>query len=209
MRLIFLGPPGAGKGTIAQKTKEAYSIPHISTGDIFRENIKNRTDLGKKVKEILDSGELVSDELTVELVEARLAEKDAQEGFILDGFPRTIPQAEALADFAPVDSVINFAVSEEKIVKRLSGRRVAEKSGRIYHIEYDPPRKEGFCDETGEPLIQRPDDKEEAVRRRLEVYRKQTEPLIQFYRNKGLLKDIDASGTPDEVFSELRRILDA
>jgi len=209
MRLIFLGPPGAGKGTIAQKTKETYSIPHISTGDIFRENIKNRTELGEKVKEILDSGELVPDELTVELVEARLAEKDAQGGFILDGFPRTIPQAEALADFTPVDSVINFAVSEEKIVKRLSGRRVAEKSGRIYHIEYDPPRKEGFCDETGEPLIQRPDDKEEAVRRRLEVYRKQTEPLIQFYRNKGLLKDIDASGTPDEVFSELRRILDA
>lgn len=184
MRLIFLGPPGAGKGTIAVKVKEAYQIPHISTGDLFREAIANQTPLGKKVKAILDSGELVPDEVTVEMVKERLSRPDVKGGYILDGFPRTTGQADALKAFASVDKVLNFVLSEEKIVERLSGRRIAKKSGRVYHIQYNPPAKEGICDESGEPLIQRPDDKPEAIKNRLRVYAKQTAPLIDYYQKR-------------------------
>ncbi|MCF7945074.1 MAG: adenylate kinase [Spirochaetia bacterium] len=207
MRLIFLGPPGAGKGTIADMAKDFFNIPHISTGDLFRNNIKNKTPLGKKVKSILDSGGLVPDELTVEMVKERLKQNDTDQGFILDGFPRTIPQADALSEFADIQYVINFIVSEEKIIKRLSGRRVAKHSGKIYHIIYNPPKEEGKCDITGEPLIQRPDDKEDAIKNRLAVYSKQTEPLIEYYRNKGLLLDVNGEKTPEEVFREFKKVI--
>ncbi|MFO7782163.1 MAG: adenylate kinase [Spirochaetia bacterium] len=203
MNLIFLGPPGAGKGTMASRLAKDKGIPHISTGDIFRENINNGTDLGKKVKSILDSGELVPDELTVELVKDRLNQDDVSQGFILDGFPRTIPQAEALEDFASIDAVILFTLPDEEIVKRLSGRRVHKPSGRTYHILFSPPKVPGKDDVTGEELIQRGDDSEESIRNRLDVYRKQTQPLVDYYRNKNLLKEVDAGPSPDEVYKKL------
>ena len=203
MKLVFLGPPGAGKGTIAVKAKDVYSIPHISTGDLFRENIRKETELGKKVKAILASGDLVPDEVTIAMVDNRLKEDDASAGFILDGFPRTIAQADALMEMTALDRVVNFVLDKEEIVKRLSGRRVCKSTGRTYHIIYNPPKVDGIDDETGEPLIQRDDDKEEAIRNRLEVYEASTAPLIDYYRQKGLLVDIDASKSPDEVLSSM------
>lgn len=204
MKLIFLGPPGAGKGTMAEKLATEKDIPHISTGDIFRYNIKNETELGKKVKAILDKGDLVPDELTISLVEDRLGQKDTDTGFILDGFPRTIPQAEALDGFATIDKVVNFAIPDEEIVKRLSGRRVAPSSGRTYHVIFDPPKVDGKDDKTGEDLVIRPDDQVDAIKNRLEVYKKQTAPLIDYYKGKGLLVDVDATPMPDKVFSALK-----
>lgn len=209
MNLIFLGPPGAGKGTMASRLAQDEKIPHISTGDIFRENINNQTDLGKKVKSILDSGELVPDELTVELVKDRLNQGDVGSGFILDGFPRTIPQAEALEDFATIDAVILFTLPDEEIVKRLSGRRVHKPSGRTYHIMFNPPKVPGKDDVTGEELIQRGDDTEESIRNRLDVYRKQTEPLVDFYKKKSLLKEVDATPEPDAVYEQLKSMVEA
>ena len=203
MRLVFLGPPGAGKGTIAAKAKLVYSIPHISTGDLFRANIKNGTELGRRVQAILAAGDLVPDEVTIDMVRERLKEEDAITGFILDGFPRTIAQADALGAMTDLDRVVNFVLDKEDIVKRLSGRRVCKSTGRTYHILYNPPKVEGIDDETGEPLIQRDDDKEEAIRNRLEVYEASTAPLITYYRDKGLLVDIDASKSPDEVLSSM------
>ena len=207
MRLVFLGPPGAGKGTIAKLAKEYYGIPHISTGDLFRENIKQETELGLQVKSILASGGLVPDSVTIEMVRKRLADPDCEKGFILDGFPRTIPQADALAEMTELDAVVDLQLSREEVVKRLSGRRLCPSTGRSYHIIYNPPKVEGKDDETGEDLIQRPDDKEEAIVNRLEVYTAQTEPLIEYYRGKGLLKDIDASVKPSEVFELLKTTL--
>lgn len=203
MRLVFLGPPGAGKGTIAAKAKLVYSIPHISTGDLFRANIKNGTELGRRVQAILAAGDLVPDEVTIDMVRERLKEEDAITGFILDGFPRTIAQADALGAMTDLDRVVNFVLDKEDIVKRLSGRRVCKSTGRTYHILYNPPKVEGIDDETGEMLIQRDDDKEEAIRNRLEVYEASTAPLIAYYRDKGLLVDIDASKSPDEVLSSM------
>ena len=203
MRLVFLGPPGAGKGTIAAKAKLVYSIPHISTGDLFRANIKNGTELGRRVQAILAAGDLVPDEVTIDMVRERLKEEDALKGFILDGFPRTIAQAGALGAMTDLDRVVNFVLDKEDIVKRLSGRRVCKSTGRTYHILYNPPKVEGIDDETGEALIQRDDDKEEAIRNRLEVYEASTAPLIAYYRDKGLLVDIDASKSPDEVLSSM------
>ncbi|MBO8442913.1 MAG: adenylate kinase [Spirochaetes bacterium] len=203
MRLVFLGPPGAGKGTIAAKAKLVYSIPHISTGDLFRANIKNGTELGRRVQAILAAGDLVPDEVTIDMVRERLKEEDALKGFILDGFPRTIAQADALGAMTDLDRVVNFVLDKEDIVKRLSGRRVCKSTGRTYHILYNPPKVEGIDDETGEALIQRDDDKEEAIRNRLEVYEASTAPLIAYYRDKGLLVDIDASKSPDEVLSSM------
>ena len=207
MNLIFLGPPGAGKGTIAAIVKDAYKIPHISTGDLFRANIKNETELGKQVKEILASGNLVPDEITIKMVENRLSESDANDGYILDGFPRTISQADALASMSDVDYVVNFVIERETILKRLSGRRVCKSTGRTYHILYNPPKVEGIDDETGEPLIQRDDDKEEAILNRLDVYEKSTAPLIDYYKKKGLLIDIDASKSPEEIFEAFKKVI--
>jgi len=207
MNLIFLGPPGAGKGTIAVRIKDRFSIQHISTGDIFRAAIKNETPLGKQVKSILAAGDLVTDQVTIKLVEERLTRKDTLEGYILDGFPRTIPQAEALETFSQIDYVINFEIEREAIIKRLSGRRIAKESGKIYHILYGPPKREGICDISGEPLIQREDDREEAIINRLDVYQKQTEPLIDYYRGKGLIMNIDSSPSPEEVTASLIPLL--
>lgn len=209
MNVVFLGPPGAGKGTIATLAKDELNIPHISTGDLFRAAIKNETPLGKQVKEILASGELVPDSVTVEMVKERFLEKDTDAGFILDGFPRTIVQAGALAEMKSIDHVVNFQLDRELIVKRLSGRRVCKSTGRIYHVIYNPPKVDGIDDETGEPLIQRDDDKEEAILNRLEVYNRQTEPLIAYYRDKGLLRDIDASGNPDSILNSMLKTIGA
>ena len=209
MKMVFLGPPGAGKGTVAAKAKDYYSIPHISTGDLFRNNIKNETELGKQVKAILASGSLVPDSITIEMVRQRIAEPDCEKGFILDGFPRTIAQADALADMTVLDAVVNFVISNEEVVERLSGRRMCPSTGRIYHVKFNPPKVEGKDDETGEDLIQRDDDKPEAILHRLEVYTAQTEPLIKYYRDKGLLKDVLTSNSmsPDKVFEATKEVL--
>ena len=203
MKMIFLGPPGAGKGTISQRAKDVYKIPHISTGDLFRDNIKRETELGKTVKSILASGDLVPDEVTIAMVKNRLAEDDAKNGFILDGFPRTIKQAEALEGITSIDHVVNFVLSTETIIERLSGRRVCKSNGNIYHILFTPPKVAGKDDETGEDLIQRDDDKEDAIKNRLEVYEASTFPLIEYYKNKGLLRNVDASSAPSEVLNNL------
>ena len=207
MNLVFLGPPGAGKGTIASQAKKHYDIPHISTGDLFRNHIKHETDLGKQVKAILASGDLVPDSITIAMVKERLAEDDAKKGFILDGFPRTIAQADALKAMTELDAVVNFELGRQEIIKRLSGRRMCKSSGRIYHLIYDPPKNEGIDDETGEPLIQRDDDKAEAIEHRLDVYLAQTEPLIAYYKKAGLLRDIDASPSPDAVMAQMVTVL--
>lgn len=206
MNLIFLGPPGAGKGTVAGTVSQEYGIPQISTGDLFREAVRKESELGRKVKGILDRGELVPDSLTVELVKERLALPDARQGFILDGFPRTIPQADALEGFAGIDRVINFQIGDELVVRRLSGRRVCRACGAIYHVENMPPKVEGVCDRCGGELYTRSDDRAEAIQKRLEVYRQQTEPLIQYYRGKGLLADIDASVSPELTMEQIRKI---
>lgn len=208
MNLIFLGPPGAGKGTVAKRLSEEKHIPHVSTGDLFREEIKNETDLGKKVQKIMSDGDLVPDELTTEIVKKRLSQPDAQDGVILDGFPRTTPQADALGEFCKIDGVIYFDIPDKEVVKRLSGRRIAKKSGRIYHVEYNPPKTPGIDDETGEPLITRPDDQEDAVRNRLDVYKKQTAPLIEYYKSKGKLINIDASSAPEKVYKSVKETVE-
>lgn len=207
MNLVFLGPPGAGKGTIASKAKEVLHIPHISTGDLFRSAIKNETTLGKKVKELLASGELVPDSVTIDMVKERFEEDDTKAGCILDGFPRTIFQADELTKMIEIDHVINFNLDTSSVVKRLSGRRVCKSTGRTYHTIYNPPKVEGIDDETGEPLIQREDDKEEAILNRLKVYEEQTAPLIAYYEELGLLRTIDSSFSPEVVLQELLSLL--
>lgn len=183
MRLILLGPPGAGKGTQAKQITEKYRIPQISTGDILRAAIQKGSGLGKKVKAIVESGQLVPDDVVIQLVEERIQQPDCANGFLLDGFPRTVAQAEALRHLTPIDYVIDIYVPEEEIVRRLSGRRSHPASGRVYHILYNPPRERDKDDLTGEPLIQRPDDSEDTVRKRLAVYQMQTSPLQAYYEN--------------------------
>ncbi len=191
MRIILLGPPGAGKGTQAQHIMEHYSIPQISTGDMLRAAVKAGTPLGLAAKKIMDSGELISDDIIIGLVKERIAEDDCANGFLFDGFPRTIPQAEALVSVkVSIDHVVEIAVDDDAIVERLSGRRVHEGSGRVYHIAYNPPKEAGKDDETGEDLVQRDDDQEATVRNRLDVYHWQTEPLVSFY------KDMSSSDAP-------------
>ena len=207
MNIVLLGPPGAGKGTVAALLKKELDVPHISTGDIFRENIKNGTDLGKKVEAIMASGGLVPDDVTCEMVRDRLSKDDTANGYILDGFPRTIAQAEALSGIDDIDYVLNFVLDEEEIVRRLSGRRLCKSTGRIYHIVTNPPKKEGIDDETGEPLIQRDDDKPEAIRHRLEVYKASTEPLIGYYKEQGVLVEVDGDRPVDEVYADVKSLL--
>lgn len=215
MRLILLGPPGAGKGTQAQFISEKFAVPQVSTGDMLRAAIKSGSELGLKVKDVMDSGALVSDELIIALVKERIQQADCTNGFLLDGFPRTIPQAQALKDAGvSIDFVVEISVDDEQIVSRLSGRRVHEGSGRVYHIEHNPPQKTGLDDITGEPLIQREDDREETIRNRLSVYHSQTEPLVKFYKdlaevNMGspIFASIDGLGTLDEVQARVTSIL--
>jgi len=209
MRIILLGAPGAGKGTQAQFLMAKYGIPQISTGDMLRAAIKAGTELGKKAKEVMDAGQLVSDELIIGLVKERIAQDDCKEGFLLDGFPRTIPQADAMKDAGvDIDSVIEFDVDDEVIVERMAGRRVHPGSGRVYHIVYNPPKVEGKDDETGEDIVVRPDDEEATVRKRLAIYHEQTKPLVDYYQaesNNGNCKYLTIDGTQpvDEVSAKL------
>ncbi|MGI5088870.1 adenylate kinase [Treponema vincentii] len=196
MKLVFLGPPGAGKGTLASEAAKYYGIPHISTGSMFRTAIKEHTSLGQKIQKIIDSGSLVDDETTAALVKERLAQPDAQNGFILDGFPRTIAQAEILEVFCSLDAVINFDISDKAVIKRLSGRRLCPSCGKNFHIEFMKPQVEGICDNCRGVLVIREDDKIEAIVKRLETYREQTFPLIEFYQNKKLLITLDAQPAP-------------
>ncbi|MBR1638410.1 MAG: adenylate kinase [Treponema sp.] len=203
---VFLGPPGAGKGSLAVKVAADYQIPHISTGDIFRANIKAQTPLGVKVKAIIDSGSLVSDELTFELVKDRLAQDDCKNGYILDGFPRTIPQAEMLDSLVADLKVVNFQIADEIVIGRLSTRRVCKACGANYNIKTLPPKVEGVCDKCGGELYQRDDDKQESILHRMDVYREQTEPLINYYKNKGKITDLDASIETDILLGEFKKI---
>jgi len=204
MKCIFLGPPGAGKGTLAFEVSKSYTIPHISTGDLFRAAIKDQTDLGKKVKTVIDSGALVSDDLTIALVKERLDKDDTKNGFILDGFPRTIAQAEALESIIEIDSVVNFDISDDEVIKRLSGRRICSFCGQSFHVEFVKPKKEGICDSCSGELIIRADDKIEAIQKRLENYRKQTAPLIDYYSKKNLIVNIDARPSSDTVLNSFK-----
>ena len=207
MNIIFLGPPGAGKGTLAAEAINLLKVPHISTGNIFRAALAAGTPLGLKVKAIMDAGKLVDDETTIELVKERLAEKDAQKGYILDGFPRTIPQAKALDTFSKVDKVVNFDAPDSTVLERLGGRRVCRKCGHNFHAVFNKPKKEGVCDLCGGEVYIRDDDKPEAIQKRLEVYRAQTEPLIGYYRKKGILVDVDARPLVDKMIVSFKKAL--
>jgi len=207
MNLIFLGPPGAGKGTLAAKASGERGLPHISTGEIFRAAIRERTPLGLQVKGIIDSGGRVPDELTIALVRERLAEPDAANGWILDGFPRTIPQARALEGMRGASAAVDFDVDDAAVIERLSGRRVCSGCSRNYHVSFLKPEKDGLCDDCGKELVIRDDDRPESIKKRLEVYRAQTEPLIGYYRGLGKLVSIDASGKPEEVLARFREAM--
>jgi len=217
VRVVLVGPPGAGKGTQAQFIASHLSIPKISTGDIFRANVSGGTELGKLAKEYMDRGDLVPDEVTVAMVRDRLSEDDAQEGFLLDGFPRNVPQAEVLkkmlAEFGTaLDVVLNLVVEDDEVVRRLAGRRTCRSCGKGWHVLFDPPAVEGVCDACGGELFQRDDDREETIRHRLEVYQEQTSPLIAFYADEGILQGVDATGPVEEItqraMSALRRFAD-
>ncbi len=203
MRIILLGLPGAGKGTQAKILTEELNIPHISTGDILRKAIEDKTPLGLKAKEYIDKGHLVPDDLMINLIKERIKRKDCREGFLLDGFPRTMPQAEALEKISTIDKVIKLKVEDEVAIERLSGRRTCKKCGAMYHIIYLPPKREGICDRCGGELIIREDDKREAILKRLEVYREETRPLIGYYRKKELLTIIDGGRSKEEVIKDL------
>lgn len=207
MNVIFLGPPGAGKGTQAQRICAALNIPQISTGDILRRAIKEQTPTGIKAKSFIDAGKLVPDEVIIDIVKERLGQADCQNGYILDGFPRTVPQAEALTTFASIDAVIELAVDDEHLINRLSGRRVCLKCGATYHVSLLGDKT--TCDKCGDPLIQRDDDKPETVLSRLTVYHSQTAPLVDFYQGKGLLKKIDGAQDMDVIFESIMKTLEA
>ncbi|MBO4235613.1 MAG: adenylate kinase [Firmicutes bacterium] len=212
LRTILLGAPGAGKGTVAAKITKEYNIPHISTGDIFRDNLKRETELGLRAKAYMEKGELVPDDLTCEIATTRLLEDDCKNGFLLDGFPRTVYQAEKLEAFLAehgqsLDKVVQLVVDDELLIKRLTGRRVCKNCGATFHVITIPPKEEGICDNCGSELIQRADDTEETAVNRLKVYEEQTSPLVEYYEEKGLLAPIDGAGTPDEVFQNILDVL--
>lgn len=212
MKIIMLGAPGAGKGTQAKMIAESYKIPHISTGDMFRLNIKNGTELGMEAKKYMDQGLLVPDELTVRIFLDRVAQDDCKNGYVLDGFPRTIPQAEALTEALAkngehIDFAINVEVPDEAIVNRMSGRRACLGCGATYHIKYNAPAKENVCDTCGAELVLRDDDKPETVQKRLAVYHDQTQPLIDYYKKEGVLREVDGTKDMKEVFEDILAIL--
>ncbi len=200
MKIVLVGPPGVGKGTVAGKLSKKLNIPHIATGDMLRENVAQKTDLGLKAKSYMDGGLLVPDQVVIDMVKERIKRPDCKKGFILDGFPRTIPQAEELEKASNVDKVINIQADDKIIVERLSRRRVCEKCGFIYHLDFIKPNREGFCDKCSGRLYQREDDKPAAIKERLRVYREKTEPLIEHYDKKGILADVDGSGSPEDEF---------
>jgi len=212
MKLIIMGPPGAGKGTQAALIKNEYSIPHISTGDMFREAIKNATELGVEAKKYIDKGMLVPDSVTIGLVRERLSQKDCKEGFLLDGFPRTIAQAIALDDILKdlnikLDAVLNIDVEFNVLLDRIIGRRVCPKCGAGYHVTNQKPKQEGICDVCGSALVQRKDDTKETVSTRLEVYTNQTKPLLEYYEKQNLVKTVNGLGEIDEIFSKIKKVL--
>lgn len=212
MNLILLGGPGAGKGTQAKKLIEKYGIPQISTGDILRAAVKKGTELGLKAKSYMDQGKLVPDELIIDIIEERLKQPDCQKGYMLDGFPRTVVQADALDNLlkrmeSKIDHVISIDVDKEELVKRLTGRRTCRQCGAMYHVMFNPPKKEDVCDNCDGELYQRDDDNEKTVRSRLDVYEKQTYPLIQYYKEKGLLRPIDGVGSIETIFNKITGIL--
>ncbi len=212
MKIIMLGAPGAGKGTQAQLIADKYGIPHVSTGDIFRANIKNGTELGMEAKKYMDQGLLVPDELTVRILLDRVAKEDCKDGYVLDGFPRTIPQAEVLDQALTergdrIDFAIDVDAPDENIVKRMSGRRACLACGATFHVEHIPPKQEGICDRCGQELVLRDDDKEETVQKRLDVYHEQTQPLLAYYEKKGVLRTVDGTKTMQEVFAAVTALL--
>ncbi|SHM85408.1 Adenylate kinase [Caldanaerovirga acetigignens] len=212
MRIILMGPPGAGKGTQAKKLCETFGIPQISTGDMLRAAVNQGTELGRKAKEYMDQGLLVPDEVITGIVKERLRENDAEKGFILDGFPRTIPQAESLEKIleemeVKLDAVINIVVPREELIERFTGRRVCEVCGSTYHVKYNPPRQQGICDKCGGRLIERADDDVKTVEKRIDVYERETKPLIDYYKNKNLLANIDGNRPIEEVFEEIKGLL--
>ncbi len=212
MNIILLGPPGAGKGTQAKKISGTYSLPHISTGDILRENINNNTKLGLNAKSFMSRGELVPDNLLIMIIKDRLARNDCMKGFLLDGYPRTIPQADTLQMILTesnrkIDAVLNIAVDDEELIKRLSGRRMCS-CGTSYHVLFNQPEKEGICNSCKGKLYQRDDDKAEAIRNRLAVYKKQTQPLIDYYQKKGILQNINGAKDISEIYVDIKRILE-
>ena len=214
MKIIMLGAPGAGKGTQAKKIAEKYGIPHISTGDIFRANIKGGTELGMKAKAYMDQGQLVPDDVTIGMLLDRISEADCTGGYVLDGFPRTIPQAESLTEALnqrgeKMDCAINVDVPDEAIVTRMSGRRACLSCGATYHVVYNAPKSEGICDACGEALVLRDDDKPETVQKRLTVYHDQTQPLINYYQNEGILVTVDGTKELNEVFKDITAVLGA
>lgn len=214
MKIIMLGAPGAGKGTQAKKIAEKYGIPHISTGDIFRANIKGGTELGMKAKSYMDQGQLVPDDVTIGMLLDRISQADCAKGYVLDGFPRTIPQAESLTEALDkrgekMDFAVDVNVPDEAIVTRMSGRRACPGCGATYHIVYNPPRQEGICDVCGEKLVLRDDDKPETVQKRLSVYHDQTQPLIAYYQKAGILVTVDGTKDLNEVFKDIADVLGA
>ena len=207
MRLVLLGPPGSGKGTQGARLSQALGVPRISTGDILRRNVADGTELGAKAKAFMESGKLVPDELVIAMTAERLKEPDARKGFILDGFPRTIAQAEALARLTPLDAVVNLFLEPEELVKRSAGRRVCPNCESVYHVMSNPPKKAGICDKCGTALVTRPDDREEVVRTRIETYERQTAPLIQYYKDRGIRLEVYASGMIDEISERVQDAL--
>jgi adenylate kinase len=212
LNLILFGPPGAGKGTQAERLRADFALPYISTGDMLRQNVKNETELGTEAKRFMDAGDLVPNELIVKMAADRLSQSDAEDGFILDGFPRTIDQANALDRQLSemrrrITAAVLIDVPDDELVRRLSGRRVCVKAGHNYHVEFDPPKHDEICDQDGSRLIQRDDDKPDVIRNRLDVYHDQTEPLIEFYDEKGLMRRIDGTRSPAEVHDHIRAVL--